>query len=51
MKCDQRRRPPIDGLFGSVGRYQFGRTATVTFSNADTDGHVIIDAVRWIPKE
>ena len=48
---NQRRKPPIDGLFGSVGRYRFGETATVTISNADTDGHVIIDAVRWIASE
>jgi hypothetical protein len=46
---DQRRKPPIDGLFGSVGRYRFGKTGAVTISNAATDGHVVIDAVRWIP--
>ena len=45
---DQRRNPPIDGLFGSLGRYRFGKIGSVTISNADTDGHVIIDAVRWI---
>ena len=45
---NQRRNPPIDGLFGSVGRYRFGNAGMVTISNADTDGHVIIDAVRWV---
>jgi hypothetical protein len=45
---NQRIKPPTDKLFGSVGRYRFGKTATVTISNADTDGYVIIDAVRWI---
>ena len=45
---NQRRKPRVDGLFGSVGRYRFGSTGTVTISNTDTAGHVIIDAVRWI---
>ncbi|MGY8652546.1 MAG: FAD-dependent oxidoreductase [Verrucomicrobiia bacterium] len=45
---NQRAKPPIDGIFGSVGRYRFGKTGIVTLSNAGTDGHVIIDAVRWL---
>jgi len=45
---NQRQKPPIDGLFGSVGRFQFGNTGTVTISNTGTDGHVVVDAVRWI---
>lgn len=47
-KLNQRTKPPIDGLFGFVGRYRFGTTGTVTLSNDNTDGHVIIDAVRWV---
>jgi len=47
-KVNQRVKPPIDGQFGSVGRFRFGNSGTVTISNASTGGHVIIDAVRWI---
>lgn len=49
VAVNQRLKPGIDGLFGSVGTYAFGETGTVTLSNAGVDGHVIIDAVRWVP--
>ncbi len=49
IKLDQRKAPGIGGNFGSVGRFRFGTTGSVTFGNAGTDGHVIIDAVRWVP--
>jgi hypothetical protein len=48
---NQRERPPIDGLFGSVGVFRFEKGGTVTITNAGTDGHVIIDAVRWVKAE
>ncbi len=48
VSLNQRAKPGIDGLFGSLGRYRFGRTGTVTISNTGTDGHVILDAVRWV---
>jgi hypothetical protein len=50
-RVNQRLKPPVDGVFGAVGRYAFGDTGTVMISNANTDGHVIIDAVRWIRVE
>lgn len=48
---DQRARPAIDGLWHSLGTYEFSRerAARVRFTNAGTDGHVIIDAVQWRP--
>ena len=46
---NQREQPKVGGLFTSVGRFRFGKTGTVTISNRDADGHVIIDAVRWLP--
>jgi hypothetical protein len=46
---NQRKAPPIDGLFLSLGTWQFGGEAVVEFTNTGTDGHVIIDAVQWLP--
>jgi len=45
------RKPPIDGLFLSLGRYHFtaDAPAVVTLKNTGTDGYVIIDAVQWLP--
>lgn len=51
MKLDQRRRPRIDRHFGAVGAYEFGTTGIVTITNAGADGHVVIDAVRWVKAE
>ena len=51
VKVDQTKTPPINGLFISLGEFRFGDTAVVTISNADTAGHVIVDAVQLIRKE
>src|SRR5690606_15061519 len=48
---NQRKRPPIGGLFGSVGKFRFEKEGTVTISNSATDGFVSIDAVRWVKVE
>ena len=48
---NQRHKPAVDGLFTAVGRFRFEQTCGVTISNRGTDGHVIIDAVRWLPVE
>jgi hypothetical protein len=47
---DQRRAPPIDGRFVSLGRFRFEKygDASVTISNRGTSGHVIADAVQWL---
>ncbi|MEW6303440.1 MAG: FAD-dependent oxidoreductase [Verrucomicrobiota bacterium] len=49
---NQKTEPPIDGLFLSLGVFEFTPTqpAAVVVSNRDTDGYVIIDAVQWLPK-
>src|SRR5262249_8381024 len=49
---DQTKPPKIDGLFASVGKFRFaaGMGGSVTISNKDTDGFVIVDAVRFIPQ-
>ena len=51
LTINQQKAPPIDGLFVSVGSFEFSDEApgSVEFSNAGTDGHVIIDAVQWLP--
>ena len=51
VKVNQRRPPPISGLFASVGTYRFekGKAGSVMISNDKTDGYVIIDAVQLIP--
>jgi hypothetical protein len=51
VKVDQRKKPPIDGLWMSLGMFQFakGKGSAVTIINIDTDGFVVIDAVQWLP--
>lgn len=47
---NQSQRPPIDGLFVSLGVYRFeaNNVASVSISNVGTDGVVIVDAVQFI---
>jgi hypothetical protein len=51
LTVDQTQQPKIDGLFHSLGRFKFraGSEGSVTISNKGTEGHVIADAVRFIP--
>ncbi|QDT28308.1 FAD-dependent oxidoreductase [Gimesia panareensis] len=48
---NQKEKPPLDGVFVSLGEYEFtpDQQAVVEVSNADANGYVIIDAVQWIP--
>jgi hypothetical protein len=44
------QRPPTHGAFATVGQYHFpAGDATIEISNANTDGHVIADAVQLLP--
>lgn len=49
---NQQQAPAIDGLFVSLGEFQFAAEApaAVVVSNGDTDGHVIVDAVQWLAR-
>ncbi len=49
---NQKQPPAIDGLFVSLGEFEFSADspAAVVVSNRDTDGHVIVDAVQWLAK-
>lgn len=51
IQIDQRRDPPIEGRFISLGTYSFSADAdaSVVISNAGTSGHVSVDAVQWLP--
>lgn len=51
ISVNQRRAPPIDGRFVSLGRFRFSAEtpARVTVSNAGADGYVIADAVQFLP--
>ena len=48
---DQRVTPPIDGLFTSLGVYEFGNTGSVTVGTSDTDGYVIVDSVQFLTRD
>ncbi len=45
---NQRKAALVDEMFVSLGSYEFGSEATVTISNAGTDGYVVVDAVQLI---
>ena len=51
MKVNQRQKPPIDGLWVSIGEFEFGTEASVRVSNLNTDGYVIADGVQWLSVE
>jgi hypothetical protein len=48
---NQRNPPAIDGLYVSLGTYTFNNSGTVHITNTDTDGHVIADAIVFLPIE
>jgi hypothetical protein len=49
VSINQRRSPPVDGLFQSLGIFQFAAIGKVIIQTDGTDGHVIIDAVQFLP--
>lgn len=51
IHVNQQQRPPIDGRFVSLGRFRFEPTGQsfVLVDNAGTTGHVIADAVQFLP--
>jgi hypothetical protein len=52
LTVNQRAAPPIDGRFVSLGKYRFEKDGAgyLLISNEGTDGHVIADALQWIPQ-
>ena len=53
MTVNQRKAPPIDKLWVSLGAFGFakGKAGSVTVTNAGADGYVVIDAIQWLPVE
>ncbi len=53
VMVNQKQPPEIDGLFHSLGQYRFEQNGQgyVIISNEGTKGHVIADAVVFIPVE
>lgn len=51
VTLNERETPPIDGLFVSLGTFEFAsdKPAAVVVTNKDTDGYVVVDAVQWLP--
>ena len=47
---NQKKAPKSGAMFFSLGSYMFktGQTYSVTISNTNTNGYVIIDAVQWL---
>ncbi len=52
FRVNQKNSPGKDGFHG-LGKFRFdtGGTFSVTIETAGTDGHVIVDAVQWLPVE
>jgi FAD dependent oxidoreductase len=53
FRVNQQKVPPIDGTWLSLGVFRFeeGKAGKVVITNKGVDGHVIIDAVHFLPKE
>ncbi|MEZ6111350.1 MAG: FAD-dependent oxidoreductase [Pirellulaceae bacterium] len=49
VKLNQREKPEHHSLLATVGEFGFDGPATVVISNDETDGHVILDAVQFVP--
>jgi hypothetical protein len=49
LTVNQRESPPIDGLFTSAGIFRFNDRGVVEIGTTGANGHVIIDAVQFLP--
>ncbi|GAA5505080.1 FAD-dependent oxidoreductase [Novipirellula caenicola] len=51
VSVNQKEDPPIDSLFVSLGKFRFdaNQKASVRITNEGTNGHVVADAVQWLP--
>ncbi|MCO8125165.1 FAD-dependent oxidoreductase [Stieleria sp. TO1_6] len=49
---NQRKKPDVEGIFQSLGSYRFdaNQPALVTIRNDGTDGYVVVDVVRFLPR-
>lgn len=51
VHVNQKRKPPIDAMFVSLGQFRFeeGGQCFVIVSTEGTKGHVIVDAIQFLP--
>ena len=50
LKINQKKAPPVEGRYVSLGRHRFeNNQGYVIVSNKGTVGHVTADAVVWVP--
>ena len=51
VRINQRKRGEVQGLFHSVGTYRFAKDepAVVVIGTEDANGHVLVDAVQFVP--
>jgi len=51
VKVNQRKKPDGENGFASLGSFKFaeGKSGTVTISNKNADGYVVVDAVQFLP--
>ena len=50
LTVNQKKAPPVEGRYVSLGRYRFeNNQGYVVVSNEGTVGHVTADAVVWVP--
>lgn len=49
FKLNQRQNQLVDNQWYEAGTYRFDDFGEVILSNDGTDGHVILDAVQWLP--
>lgn len=49
-RINQKKAAPIDELFVSLGKFNFGEQAKVVVRNDGADGYVIADGVQFLPK-
>ena len=51
VRVDQRKAPPIDGMFLSLGTFDLkaGHRTTIAVTNDGTDGYVTVDAIQLLP--
>jgi hypothetical protein len=52
VRINQRLKPQGTAPFHALGTFDFaaGKAGWVEIRNTDTDGHVVVDAVQWLPQ-
>lgn len=51
LRVNQKLNPPIDGMFISLGTFDFNDSAAIIVSNEKADGYVIIDGVQLLSEQ